>query len=183
MSARMTVDEIERTLVAQGVPAVSARRAALAEANLTSAATYRPVPANAAHATVTETVTIRRRGAALEMTIALAPRTKKNGTTLGIKQSPAYRRYRDAIIRAIAPLKAAYQLPLPNGEYNIAAVYYVDVRGKRADKVGLDQGLYDALENAGVIGNDWQFRTADGTRIVFGDQRARVELSITPLPQ
>lgn len=120
-------------------------------------------------------------GRMIRLVLGLPPRTKKNGTTLGIKQTPAYRRYRDAIVAALAPLKLAQTIPLPDAEYNIAAVYYVDRRGERADKVGLDQGLYDALENAGVVTNDWQFRTADGTRIVFGDPTPRVELTITPL--
>lgn len=126
-------------------------------------------------------VVSHRDGDRLALTLTGPPRTKKNGTTLGIKQTPAYRRYRDAIIAAIAPLRTTLGLPLPEAEYNIAAIYYVDRRGERADKVGLDQGLYDALENAGVITNDWQFRTADGTRIVFDDPQPRVELTITPL--
>lgn len=124
-----------------------------------------------------------RKGDALELRLVLPPRTKKNGTMLGIRQTPAYRRYRDAIIAAIAPLKATIGLPLPDREYNIAATYYVDRRGEPADKCGLDQGLYDALENAGVVSNDWFFRRADGTRIVLGDSRPRVELTITPIEE
>ena len=122
-----------------------------------------------------------RRGDTLELRLVLPPRTKKNGTTLGIRQSAGYRRYRDAIIAAIAPVKSLIGLPLPDREYNIAATYYVDRRGERADKCGLDQGLYDALENAGVVTNDWFFRTDDGTRIIAGDPRPRVELTITPI--
>lgn len=120
-------------------------------------------------------------GARIELEVA--PRTKKNGRKggfAGIKQGPAYRRYRDAIVNAFAELRATKQIPLAERPYNIAVRYYVDRHGERADKCGLDQGLYDALENAGVVTNDWQFRTDDGTRIVFGDPRPRVEIEITP---
>lgn len=124
-----------------------------------------------------------RDGNRLELVLGLAPRTKKNSTTLGIRQSPHYRKYRDTIISLITAVKAQLALPLPPrpATYNIAAVYYVDRWGERADRPGLDQGLYDALENAGVIENDWQFRTSDGTRIVVGDPDPRVEIIITPI--
>jgi len=119
----------------------------------------------------------------IRLTLPVAPRTKKNSTTLGIKQSPYYRSYRNRVIELVAGLKAYLGLPLAVAHYNIAAVYFVDRRGERADKVGLDQGLYDALQNAGVITDDWQFRTADGTRVVFGDAHPRVEITITQLQE
>jgi Holliday junction resolvase RusA-like endonuclease len=62
-------------------------------------------------------------------------------------------------------------------------VYFVDRYGEKADLTGLNQGLFDVLQDAGVITNDWQFRTSDGTRIVFGDEHPRVEITITNLPQ
>lgn len=117
----------------------------------------------------------------LRLTFNFPPRTKKNGTTLGIRQKRAYRLYRDAIIRVIEAAKGQLGLPLPAREYNIRATYYVDRYGKTADKCGLDQGLYDALENAGVVANDWCFRRDDGTRIVPDDPRPRVEVHITPI--
>ena len=114
--------------------------------------------------------------------LATAPRTKKGHTTLGIVQSAAYRRYRDDIVDAIAPVAFVYGKPLlPDRHYNCAAVFYVDKRGERADYNGLNQGLHDALENAGVVSDDWYFRTCDGTRIVFGDELPRVEVTITPI--
>lgn len=121
----------------------------------------------------------------LQLMLPVAPRTKKNGGKGGfggIKQRPAYRAFRDQVVRMLEPLKDELKLPLPKAQYNIAAVFYVDVPGQRADKCGLDQGLYDALEDAGVVTDDWQFRTADGTRIVFFDPRPRVELTITLIP-
>lgn len=125
-----------------------------------------------------------RTGDRLWLRLVLAPRTKKNhGRAFGIKQSLAYKAYRDAIVEAVARVKVALKLPLPEQPYNIAVTYYVDAGGRSADKCGLDQGLYDALENAGVVTNDWQFRTDDGTRIVAGDPIPRVELVITPIKE
>jgi Holliday junction resolvase RusA-like endonuclease len=111
-----------------------------------------------------------------------APRTKKNGTTLGIKQSPAYIRFRDRVKELVAPLAAHLQLPLPDVPMNIAAVYYVDKPGEQADLTGLHQGLFDALQDSGVVSNDWYFRTADGSRVVFSDPKPRVEVTITRIP-
>lgn len=131
-----------------------------------------------------EALGIRERGSdALSLTLIATPRTKKTGTTLGIKQKAAYRFYRDCIIAQVEPMKVHLQLPLPDQPYNCRAVYYVDKRGERADYNGLNQGLHDALQNAGVVSDDWHFRTCDGTRIVFGDDRPRVEVHITPIPQ
>lgn len=128
----------------------------------------------------------RRLGDRLDLSIVRPPRTKKNGGKGGfggIRQRKAYRDFRDAVVAAIAPLKHQLRLPLPEQAYNIAATYYVDRGGEKADKCGLDQGLYDALENAGVVTNDWQFRTDDGTRIIAGDPTPRVELTITPIEE
>lgn len=130
---------------------------------------------------VGDVLSAERIGDTLRLTLNFAPRTKKNGTTLGIRQKRAYRLYRDAIIRDGAPIAGKLQLPLPKRAYNICAIYYPDRFGEQADKCGLDQGLYDALENAGVVHTDWYFRQDDGTRIVFGAEQPRVEVHITPL--
>lgn len=127
-----------------------------------------------------------RDGYRLELVLGFPPRTKKNGGKGGfggIRQREAYRRFRDSVISIITPVIAQLALPLPGKPqtYNSAAVFYVDRYGKAADLTGLNQGLHDALENAGVIPNDWQFRTTDGSRIVFDDPDPRIEVIITPL--
>jgi Holliday junction resolvase RusA-like endonuclease len=128
-------------------------------------------------------LTATRDGNQLTMRLVVAPRTKKNhGRAFGIKQSEAYTRYRDWIVRAMESVKAQLALPLPARPYNIAVTYYVDRAGTNADKCGLDQGLYDALQNAGVVDDDYWFRTDDGTRIIADDPEPRIELTITPLP-
>lgn len=118
----------------------------------------------------------------LSLSLGVAPRTKKNHTSwFGVQAAP-YRRYRDVIVEAIGPLRMAYGEPiLPDQAYNCRAVFYVDRYGEKADYNGLNQGLHDALENAGVVSDDWFFRTCDGTRIVPCDDTPRVDVFITPL--
>lgn len=194
---RMTPTAIERELVLAGVPKEKAHAQAALEAardvgdGRRAVASPRAVLEQLQREVIRQLVQERpvlaphsRFGDTLRLVLNLAPRTKKNGGKGGfggIRQRPAYRRYRDAIIAALAPLRSQLRLPLPEREYNIAATYYVDRGGEQADKCGLDQGLYDALENAGVVTDDWQFRTDDGTRIVAGDPHPRVELTITPI--
>lgn len=124
-----------------------------------------------------------RDGNRLELVLGFPPRTKKGHTTLGIKQSAAYRRFKESVVNVIEIVHAQLALPLPGRPqtYNCAAVFYVDRYGKAADLTGLNQGLHDALENAGVVANDWQFRTTDGSRVVFDDPDPRVEVTIVPL--
>jgi hypothetical protein len=88
-------------------------------------------------------------------------------------------------VRAISGVKARLYLPLPPRPhvFNLRARYYVDQYGKTADLFGLHDGLADALQNAGVIENDWQFRTADGSRVIPDDADPRVELTITPIEE
>lgn len=131
-----------------------------------------------------ETPLIRALRCRDELTLAFdgPPRTKKNhGRAFGLKQSVAYKRYRQDIITAIGPVARELQLPLPAIAYNCAAVYYVDRYGDAADYNGLNQGLHDALQDAGVLVDDWWIRTCDGTRIVCNDPTPRVELTLTPL--
>lgn len=123
-----------------------------------------------------------REGHTLRLTLLGPPRTKKNhGRAFGIKQSVAYCRYRGDIVDALAPHLKPLELPLPEIAYNCSAVFFVDRYGEPADLNGLNQGLHDALQDAGVIVDDWWIRAVDGTRIVFGDLAPRVELAFTPL--
>lgn len=112
---------------------------------------------------------------------SLPPRTKKNSLRWFGRQSIAYTRYRDAIIQAVVGPRVELALPLPDQPFNLKAIFYVDSSGEQADLFGLLQGIADALENAHVVSNDWYFRTTDGSRIITGDERPRVEVTITPI--
>lgn len=114
-------------------------------------------------------------------TFELPPRTKKNHTRWFGKESIAYTRFRKAITDSVNEAKLELGLPLPDQPYNLEAVFYVDAPGKAADIFGLLQGIADALQDAGVISNDWHFRTVDGSRVVEGDEHPRVVVTITPI--
>lgn len=129
-------------------------------------------------------VMAQRTGDVLVLTVFTAPRTKKNhSASLYSKKSPAYRRFAAEVTAAVqaADVRHKLGLPLPVIAYNCAAVYYVDRYGKTADLAGLNQGLYDALQDAGVLSDDWWIRTANGTRIVLDDPTPRVELLLSPI--
>lgn len=117
----------------------------------------------------------------LTLTLPYPPRTKKNHGRGVAKQSAAFVRFRRQVIDGLAPIVERLGLPLPTATYNLAAVYFVDRYGERADLVGLHQALCDVLENARVVENDWQFRTLDGSRVIAGDSRPRVDLLISPI--
>lgn len=193
---QMSYDEIVRVSIAAGVPREKAERAA-ADVIATRARSKvfpeltpdhgkRIVHVGTDRFAVCRS-SIEREFDRVRATFWLPPRTKKNGTILGIRQSPAYVRYRDAIKAAVAEANDEFRedgglrLPLPDQRYNLCAVFYVDTPGERADLFGLFDGIADALQDAGVISKDWWFRTVDGSHVVEGDANPRVEVTITPI--
>lgn len=119
-----------------------------------------------------------REGDTLRLTLPIAPRTKKNSSRGSGKVSAAAARFAYHVAQLIAPHKTALGLPLPELRYNCAAMFYTD--NDASDTVGLMQGLADALEGAGVVTNDRQLWTWDGTDQVLAKLKPRVELVITP---
>jgi hypothetical protein len=128
----------------------------------------------------------RRNGRTLTLVLRTAPRSAKNHTS-GVAKAPsvAYRRYETWIHDTLRPHLAALGLPLPDGSYNVCALFYYD--GTEPDLHGLMQGLADALEAdakkdfAGVFANDRCIGGWDFSRKVHDPIRPRVELTITPL--
>jgi Holliday junction resolvase RusA-like endonuclease len=138
-------------------------------------------------------IAAEREGDVLRVRIETAPRTKKDHgrRVWAPKQkrvvhvpSPAYEKYRGEVVAALQPLAHRLQLPLPDQPYNIAARFFVDRYGMDADLDGLMAGLFDALENAGVVTDDWYFRTPNGTEVFAAADSLppRVEVLITPIP-
>lgn len=149
------------------------------------------VAAAQADAGLTAPIRARREGDTLWLEIETPPRSKKNhGRRVYARKqkrvvhvpSPAYEKYRADVMAAIATVQTALGLPLPDQAYNLAIHYYVDGYGARADRPGLDQGLFDALQDAGVVSDDWFFRSTEGTPPpITGDDRPRFECVITPI--
>lgn len=119
-----------------------------------------------------------RRGDVLWLLIPATARPKKNSTHLGIGKSPAYTRFKHAVIGAVAPFARELRLPLPPIDYNCAAHFYRE--RDDADTDNLISGLADALQDAGVIADDYHLRTWDGTDRFLDVARPRVELTLTP---
>ena len=62
---------------------------------------------------------------------------------------------------------------------NCAATFYRDAL--RGDAVGFYQGLADLLDKRGVIANDSQIVSWDGSRLLLDRENPRVELTLTPV--
>ena len=60
---------------------------------------------------------------------------------------------------------------------NVRALFYQDV--DRADAVGLYESLADLLQDAGVLVNDKQIRSWDGSRIAKDALNPRIEVYLT----
>lgn len=189
MSAALSYDAIVSGLVAQGVPKEKAETAAAAEtARRLARAGPAPGPPTdkvvhnvGSNGFAIPSSSISRRQDSLTARYDLPPRTKKNSTFLGIKQSPQYQRFCTGVVDATKPSIEGLQLPLPDIPYNLAATFYVDSKGKPADLIGLIQGTADALEAAKIVSNDKWFRRLDGCSIVYDDPNPRVEVVITPI--
>lgn len=119
-----------------------------------------------------------RKGDTLWLLIPATARPKKNSTTLGIKKSPGYIRFRNAVMAAVQPFAAELRLPLPAIDYNCAAHFYRE--RDDADTDNLISGLADALQDAGVLADDFHLRTWNGTDRFLDVARPRVELTLTP---
>ncbi|ODS99866.1 MAG: hypothetical protein ABS52_19485 [Gemmatimonadetes bacterium SCN 70-22] len=119
-----------------------------------------------------------RRGDTLWLMIPATARPKKNSTRLGIKKSPGYIRFKNAVIGAVRPFARQLRLPLPPIDFNCAAHFYRE--RDDADTDNLITGLADALQDAGVLEDDFRLRTWNGTDRFLDVTRPRVELTLTP---
>lgn len=119
-----------------------------------------------------------RRGDTLWLLIPATARPKKNSTMLGIKKSPGYIRFKNAVIGAVQPFAHQLRLPLPPIDYNCAAHFYRE--RDDADTDNLITGLADALQDAGVLEDDFSIRTWNGSDRFVDATHPRVEVTLTP---
>lgn len=127
----------------------------------------------------------------LTFTIYGTPRTKKNhgrrikrGTRTYNVPSEAYEDW-TAIARKSLPLirqqidDAGVVLPI-TADVNCTAVFYRDADA--GDAVGYYQGLADWLENVGVLKNDVQVRTWNGSELRKDTTLPRIVITLDELP-
>lgn len=120
----------------------------------------------------------------VKLTIFGQPITKKNsqqiimaGKRPCIIQSKAYRQYEKA---AKEQLSFSISLPALGGPIEVKALYYLATT-RMPDLVNLMGATADILENAGVIMDDKQILSWDGSRIMGKDKDPRVEIEIRTL--
>lgn len=116
----------------------------------------------------------------LKLTIMGNPITKKNsqqiimaGKRPCIIQSTAYRKYEKLAKQQLALV--SYK-PF-SGPVWVRASYYL-ATARTPDLVNLMGATADILERAGVIDNDVNIRSWDGSRIIGKDPEPRVEIEI-----
>lgn len=132
---------------------------------------------------------LNRVGDTVTGTIWTPPRTKKTSQQICwrtinsvskpfIRQSESSRGFAQAVRAAILPHKVRLRLPLPDRDYALSSVYYVD--NTSCDVAGLLQALQDALEAARVVTNDRLFNPVDRALRVYEPHDPRVTFTITP---
>ena len=127
----------------------------------------------------------------LRLTVHGAPRTKKNSgrivQTRGrprLLPSKAWGEWMESAeidfefigmdaVRGACPI-------IPDHALNCRAVFYRDAR--RGDAVGFYQGLADLLEKRGVVRNDAQIVSWDGSRLDVDRENPRVEVLLEDVP-
>jgi Holliday junction resolvase RusA-like endonuclease len=123
-------------------------------------------------------------GFSLKLVLPGQPFTKKNSQRIIVNRrtgkplilpSKRYREYADAACRH---LKAQYRGPAFEGPVEVCAVYYLASRSRWPDLVGLLQATGDILEEAGVITNDRNIVSWDGSRIAGVSENPRAEIEI-----
>lgn len=95
-----------------------------------------------------------------------------------IIQSKAYRQYERAAKEQIGLLRP----PKPFcGPIQVKCLYYLATT-RTPDLVNLMGATHDILEHCGIIENDDQIKSVDGSRIVGKDANPRVEIEIAEEP-
>jgi hypothetical protein len=123
-------------------------------------------------------VEARRDGDTLYLSLPFAPRTKKNSKSwVGVEGRP-YRAFRKQVIEAVKRVHDDCQFPMPDRAYNARITFYVD--NVLADFAGLIQGLADAIQDAGVISDDWYLRSFDGTEVLYDRKAPRIIVVLEP---
>lgn len=122
------------------------------------------------------------------LTIPSPPRPKKNNmrvirTAKGVSrlvQHPRYLQFASDVCAVVMQKRQLLRAPL-SGKLHICARFYCD--NDQSDLINLEQGLADALEKAGLVQDDHQFASWDGSSRETDRARPRVEITITPFSE
>jgi Holliday junction resolvase RusA-like endonuclease len=113
------------------------------------------------------------------------PVTKKNsqqiimaGKRPCIIQSKAYRQYEKAAKEQFALLPPYKPIEWP---IQVKCLYYL-ATARTPDLCNLMAATHDILEHCGIILNDEQIKSVDGSRIMGKDPDPRVEIEIEEMP-
>lgn len=125
----------------------------------------------------------QREPARAEITLPGRPITKKNSQVPIRRKGGGYfllpsKDYRDYENRCLAWLKA-YRGPHFQGPVQVTALYWMPDNRSKPDLVNLEEATADILERAGIIDNDRNIVSWDGSRIMGIDkEKPRVEITI-----
>lgn len=122
-----------------------------------------------------------------KLTIFGQPITKKNsqipivaGNRPYIIQSKAYRAYEKMVKHQLSLMPFESAIPKPiSGDIHVKCLYYLATASK-PDLCNLMAATHDILEHCGIILNDKQIKSVDGSRIMGKDPNPRVEIEIKP---
>lgn len=125
------------------------------------------------------------KGRAWNCTLLGQAATKKNHSMavwqkgrLKILPSPQFRKWSQIASPQLQIAKTRRPVQF-DGPVSVRAVFYMARRG--ADLINLMQAISDILEGAGIVENDRQIESWDGSRQVFSEPPARVFLEIEPM--
>ena len=123
----------------------------------------------------------------IRFTIYGAPRTKKTSNRavhvqgkLRILPSKAHEVWYHNAVSQAYEIKAALRhqdvhLPI-TAQVSVRAIFYR--QRNDGDRLNYEQALYDWLEGVGIIKNDRQIYSGDGTRLRVDRERPRIEVEI-----
>ena len=120
-----------------------------------------------------------------QLVISGQPITKKNSQVIRcingyplVNQSKAYRAYEKMALKAML----VYPGETIVGPVAVKVLYWLKDR-RRPDLTNLLQATADILEKAGVIANDRNIVSWDGSRIMGVSRNPRAEITIRPVSQ
>lgn len=130
------------------------------------------------------TATTARITGALTLVLLGAPRTKKNhgrvlqrGKRKVHVQSEAHEAWNASAQMQLAKFRASTDWTLPiKSPVNCRALFFRDA--ERGDFIGYAQALADALQEGGIVENDSQIRSWDGSRLLVEKANPRIIVSL-----